>query len=88
MLMMKNLGAIFASRIARGALGALTVAAAAWLTASSAEAAVEKKRILKAGELLEPRWKDAQCGTEAATRLPTTGNDEGESGNRAPSTFI
>lgn len=52
MLMMKNLGAMGASRMARFALGLLIVAAATWLTTSSAEAAVEKKRILRAAELL------------------------------------
>lgn len=44
MLIMKNFGAILASRAARGAL---TVAeTAAWPVVSSAEAAIEEKRIL------------------------------------------
>lgn len=60
MLMMKNLGAIGASRAARFATGRLTVAPATWLMASSAEAAVVRKRILTAGELLE--W-DGRCST-------------------------
>lgn len=53
MLMMKNFGAMGASRVARFVRGRLTVAAATSLTASSAEAAVERKRILKTVELLE-----------------------------------
>lgn len=53
MLMMKNLGVMGASRAARFAMGRLTVTAATWLTASSAAAAVERKRILEAVELLE-----------------------------------
>lgn len=53
MLMMKNLGAMGASRLARFAMGRLTEAAATWLTASSTEAAVERKRMLTVDELLE-----------------------------------
>lgn len=56
--MMKNLGAIGASRAARFVRGRLTVAAATWLTASSAEAAVERKRILETVELFE---EDERC---------------------------
>lgn len=88
MLMMKNLGAMGASRVARFAMGRLTVAAPAWPTASRAAAAVEKKRMLMAGELLERGGKMLTAGPRRLDDYlgSSKGSDEGEGMWKVPST--